>query len=90
MPLFIKLTHSTSKYNGVSWSKNKNKWQAQLAHNKKRYHGAYFDNEKHAAMSVNLLCDKCEIERKNPTIIIKPDVIYKVMYSLSILHGKVK
>jgi len=25
-------------------------------HNKKTYYGGYFDNEEHAAMSVNLLC----------------------------------
>jgi hypothetical protein len=46
-------------------------------HNTKIYFGGYFDNEKQAAMKVNLLCDKFEIERKNPTIYIKPDKIHQ-------------
>ena len=47
-------------------------------YNKKKYFGGYFDNEEQAAMKVNLLCDKNGIERKNPMIIIKTDVIQQV------------
>ena len=59
-------------------------------HNAKTYYGGYFDNEKYAAMKVNLLCDEFEIERKNPTIYIKPDRIHQVIHLLSIVHRKVK
>jgi len=62
----------TSKYNGVCWLKDNKKWEASL-YNKKKYYGGLFDNEKQAAMKVNLLCDKMGIERKNPMIIIEPD-----------------
>jgi len=65
----------TSKYFGVNWDNTKKKWRPHLIHNSKRYYGGYFDNEKHAAMRVNLLCDKCEIQRKNPTIDIDLDSI---------------
>jgi len=65
----------TSKYNGVSWKKDRKKWQARLGHDKKIYSGGYFDNENHAAMRINLLCEKFGIKRKNPTIDIKPDPI---------------
>merc|ERR1712034_240774 len=41
------------------------------AHNKKQYCGGHFDHEEDAAMKVNLLCDKYEIKRKNPTINIE-------------------
>ena len=48
-------------------------------HNGKSYSGGKFDNEVHAAMKVNLLCDKYGIKRKNPNFIIEPDAIQKVM-----------
>jgi len=67
--------NKTSLYNGVSWNKKDKKWQVQLTHNKKKYHGGLFDNEEYAAMEVNLLCDKYEMERKNPTINTKPNAI---------------
>jgi hypothetical protein len=66
--------NQTSNYTGVHWNRNTKKWQAQLAHNKKRY-GGYFDHEEHAAMKVNLLCDKYKIKRKNPMIDIDLDGI---------------
>jgi len=49
-----------------------------LTHNKKQYSDRYFDNEEHAAMRVNLLCDKYGIQRKNPMIVIEPDKIHQV------------
>jgi phage terminase small subunit len=74
----------TSKYTGVCWNKDHKKWQAQLKHNNKSYYGRYFDNEEHADMSVNLLCDKYEIARKNPVIDIKEDVIQQVNKDIKI------
>ena len=59
-------------------------------HDTKNYHGGLFDNEEQAAMGVNLLCDKYEIERKNPTINIKPIQMQQVIHSLFILHENVK
>ena len=46
-----------------------------MNHNKNQHHGGYFNIEEHAAMKVNLLCDKHEIERRNPTINIELDEI---------------
>ena len=56
----------------------------------KDYFGGYFDIEEHAAMKVNLLCDKIEIQRKNPMIIIEPDTMRKVIHSFLITHQKIK
>ena len=53
-----------------------------MNHNKKTYYGGHFDNEKHAAMKVNLLCDKYEIERKNPAINLEPNAIQQVIHLL--------
>jgi len=83
-----KVQNKTSKYTGVTWNKNCKSWQAQLGHNKKQYYGRLFDNEEHAAMKVNLLCDKHEIQRKNPTIMLEPDAILKkVQNKTSIYTG---
>ena len=63
-----------------SASKNfRKKWKTQVAHNKKKCYGGLFDNEGHAAMKVNLLCDKFGIKRRNPMINLKPDVIQQVI-----------
>ena len=59
-------------------------------HRRKDHFCGYFDNEEHAAMKINLLCDKIEIKRKNPMIIIEPDEIQKVIDSFFIVHRKVK
>jgi len=74
----MKVRNHTSIYTGVSWDKRDKKWAAQLTHNKKLYHGGNFDAEECAAMKVNLLCDKYEIERKNPMIEIKLDAVQQV------------
>jgi len=71
----IQQKNQTSKFSGVFWKTNKKKWHAEFIHNKKLYYGGNFDNEEQAAMKVNLLCDKCEIKRKNPRINIKSDAI---------------
>ena len=68
--------NKTSNYAGVTWNKNMNKWKAQLVHQKQIYYGGYFDNEEHAAMKINLLCDKYEIDRKHSEINI--ELIQKV------------
>jgi len=67
--------NKTSKYTGVRWRKDNKKWEARLTNKEKWYYGGLFDIEEHAAMKVNLLCDKCEIKRKNPGIKIELDVI---------------
>merc|ERR1711925_46400 len=63
-----KIPNKTSIYYGVSWNKDQKKWYTQLKHNRNNHCGGYFDEEEHAAMKVNLLCDKYETERKNPMI----------------------
>jgi len=77
MLLYVIIHNSTSLYKGVSWSRRSKKWQTQLTINQKLYHGGYFDKEKDAAMSINLLCDKHAIKRKNPTINIKSFEAYQ-------------
>ena len=81
---FCEVKNQTSKYNGVCWNANAKKWQVQLGHNKKQCYGGNFDNEEHAAMKVNLLCDKYGKQRINPTINIESDLIQGVTSSLSI------
>merc|ERR1712096_595795 len=61
----------TSIYSGVCWNKRGSKWQAKLID----YYGGLFDNEEHAAMRVNLLCDEFGIQRRNPMIDIELDKI---------------
>jgi len=70
-----RIQNKTSKYTGVYWNKYQKKWKSELQYNKKKYSGRFFENEEHAAMKVNLLCDEFRIERKNPMIIIEPDAI---------------
>merc|ERR1712034_218821 len=70
--------NKTSKYIGVCWNKNGKKWEATLNYNKKQCYGGLFDNEEHAAMKVNLLCDEYETERKNPTIDIDTDAMQQL------------
>jgi len=79
--------NQTSKYNGVCWNANAKQWQVQLGHNQKQYYGGNFDNEEHAAMKVNLLCDKYGKERKNPTINIDSDLIQEIKNTTSIYIG---
>merc|ERR1712034_114040 len=78
--------NQTSNYSGVCWHRDKKKWQARLTHNKNKYYGGLFDNEEHAAMQVNLLCDKYGIERKNPMIDINPDKMKSTMYQSEVKH----
>jgi hypothetical protein len=87
---FCEIQTKTSIYTGVCWNSDNKKWRVYLKHNGKRYHGGYFDNEKHAAMRVNLLCDEHGIIRKNLTIDEETDVIQKVIYTLFIIHEKNK
>jgi len=82
-----KIQNTTSNYIGVSWLKDRKKWLATLTHNKMKYYGGYFDNEKYAAMNVNLLCDKYEIRRKNPTIDIESSAIQNLQNKTSIYNG---
>jgi hypothetical protein len=78
----------TSIYIGVCWDNNAKKWQAKLHHNKRLNYGGFFDKEEDAAMKVNLFCDKCGIERKNPMIDIELIEDHQVIHSLRILHAK--
>lgn len=44
---------STSKYLGVCWNKQVNKWQAQIHKNTKSYKLGFFDSENDAAVAYN-------------------------------------
>nr|AAL73476.1 endonuclease [Tetrahymena thermophila] len=43
----------SSKYKGVYWYQSKNKWQAYINFEKKRFHLGYFQTEKEAAQKYN-------------------------------------
>jgi len=58
----------TSKYNGVCWRKENQKWVVQISHNKKQIYGGYFENEINAAQRVNQLYEKMGKSQKNPEI----------------------
>jgi len=76
--------NTISKYSGVSWINEQQKWQARLFHNNIAQYGGLFDNEKHAAMKVNLICDKYEIERKSPMIMdIEPNIIQQAQFKIN-------
>ena len=76
---FCESSNKTSIYTGVTWQKDRKKWHVQLSHNKKTYHGGFFDKEEHAAMKINLLCEQFGIKHRNPTINV--DDIQKVTQS---------
>jgi len=63
------------------------KWVAQIIFDKKKYFGGLHDNEQHAAMSVNLLCDKFSRDRKNPMIDIRLNKIQKTTEKKSQYKG---
>ena len=68
---FCEVQYHTSIYSGVCWNSNSKKWQTMLMYKKKIYYGGLFENEEHAAMKINLLCDKLKIKRKNPMVNIE-------------------
>lgn len=41
----------TSKYKGVSFAKDRNKWRATITKDRKRFHIGYFDNEYESALA---------------------------------------
>lgn len=45
--------NSTSKYKGVSYDKNRNKWRANIFHNNKQIHLGRFNSELEAAIAYN-------------------------------------
>lgn len=57
-----KLKNATSKYYGVSFFKNVNKWNAQFSFNNRKEKSFYYDNELHAAWHYNLLAKQYENE----------------------------
>jgi len=71
--LCVILTHTSSKYKGVTWSKRDAKWHTSVYLGFKKYKcGANYDNELDAAKRVNQLCDELGIERKNPGVDAMP------------------
>jgi hypothetical protein len=44
-----RIAKTTSKYKGVTWNKQHNKWQAQIRVNNKHIHIGYYKNEEDAA-----------------------------------------
>ena len=61
-------TAKTSKYKGVYWDVQNQKWRAGIMVNNKQNHGGYYISELDAAYAVNGLCDDLGLERKNPEL----------------------
>ncbi len=49
----VKRQQSSSRYHGVSWAKDRKKWQVQLKYRKKLYISARFDDEIEAAKAID-------------------------------------
>jgi len=71
--LCVILTHASSKYQGVTWSKRDGQWKTSVYLGSKQCKcGAQYDNELDAAKRVNQICDELKIERKNPDVDAMP------------------
>jgi hypothetical protein len=58
----------TSKYKGVSWSRNMGKWRANIMINHKILHLGYFNNEKQAARVYDMVAMKHHKEFAKPNL----------------------
>merc|ERR1712034_137815 len=65
-------TQSTSKYDGVSWNKQRNIWQVKFHINGKT-RKSYFGNEFDAVKHLNKLCEKMGMSLQNPDICAIPN-----------------
>ena len=74
----------TSKYTGVFWNKQRQKWVAAITVNNKKKSGGCYISELDAAHGVNAVCDDLGLDRKNPEL-GNPPSNWKVP-SLSIIH----
>ena len=57
----------TSKYVGVFWYQQSQKWRASISVNKKKHYGGTFKSETSAARMVNQMCENLGIPLKNPS-----------------------
>lgn len=64
---------STSKYLGVHFCKTRQKWRAQISHNKKTTNLGRFDSEIDAALRYNQAAKECHGEFARLNIIEKPE-----------------
>ena len=47
------MNEGSSKYKGVVWNKQQNKWRVTIVNNKKSFHLGFFEDEKEAAKAFN-------------------------------------
>lgn len=69
---FLEKTKS-SQYHGVSWITATQRWIGSVHYKGKSNYAGTWKSEIDAAYSVNLLCDKLGLPRKNPQIGDPPD-----------------
>ena len=58
----------SSKYKGVYWNAQWQKWQASIRVNQKTKSGGSYTSELDAAHGVNALCDDLGLDRRNPEL----------------------
>ena len=68
MRVIVCIEAKTSKYKGVCWDAQRQKWRAGITVNNKPNYGGYYISELDAAYAVNGLCDDLGLERKNPEL----------------------
>jgi len=63
-----------SRYLGVSWCKNANKWQARVWHKGKYHWAGYYDTDKEAANAMYNTCKSLKIPRVKQDLIRMPEL----------------
>lgn len=81
-----KIENAHSKYIGVSWSKNINKWHAGITIDNKLINANY-NNEHHAAHQYNLWCKQYNLKTANLNIILDNDLSDFILYTPFIKKG---
>ena len=82
LDLTIQKRQRSSKYRGVNWSKDKNKWKARINYKTITYHIGYFETEIEAAVAANVkVRNLCPDETNRINVIENEEEILKIIAS---------